>query len=59
MSGKGLSVALVVLVALLALLLLFDPWALWRLSYHAKRLLMAVGIVAVAGFVIHRLVGKK
>lgn len=58
MSSKTLAVALTVAVAILAVVIISDPWLLWSLSYKAHKLLAVVGVVAVCAFVIRFIVKK-
>lgn len=58
MSSKTLAVALTVAVAILAVVIISDPWLLWSLSYKVHKLLAVVGVVAVCAVVIRFIVKK-
>lgn len=52
MSKKGLTVAVVVLAAILAIIFVTNPYLFWSLSYQARHLLSIVGIVAIAAVLV-------
>lgn len=58
MSSKTLAVALTVAIAILAIVIISDPWLLWSLSYKVHKLLAVVGVVAVCALVIRVIVKK-
>lgn len=59
MSKKSLSIVLVVVLALVAIFFVADPWLLWSISYQFRRLLEIVGIIAIAALVIKVITAKS
>ncbi len=52
MSKKALAIAVVVLVAILTILFITEPYLFWSLSRSARHFLSVVGVVTIAAVLV-------